>query len=329
MAEFGELDLGVGVGEAHKNTDTPMTTFTTTTTTTTSSTTPSTTTGTSASTSSSDTKLSPPATPFTSSIPPLNPEDLDNPVLHVLYTPTGTLPKLQKHLYKVIEVRIPAEELTLHNKEVQLSRLWGTDYYTDDSDVVAVLRHTGRYLIKHQVPHCIGVLAYFRVLPSLVAPAESNNNHINNIPYYHATTDGSSTGTGTDAADVNTNTTAATATTTNDTDTVIKTESQVATPPSTSTSAIASSSKHAAAPSAAMSSIQGYLGTKRYNYRSRHWHASYDKTTLELLKVTTIDSGSITQNFKKSAKEKEKEKAIRLSVHLHRHHHPHLIYHSV
>lgn len=38
---------------------------------------------------------------------------------------------------KVIEVRIPSKFLTLRNKEVQRTQLWGTDVYTDDSDAVA------------------------------------------------------------------------------------------------------------------------------------------------------------------------------------------------
>ncbi|KAJ0266118.1 hypothetical protein HA466_0001680 [Hirschfeldia incana] len=42
-----------------------------------------------------------------------------------------------------LEVRIPAEHVTATNPRVRGGQLWGTDIYTDDSDLVAVLMHTG------------------------------------------------------------------------------------------------------------------------------------------------------------------------------------------
>ena len=57
-----------------------------------------------------------------------------------------------KHHYCTIEVRIPAEFLTYRgNVGVRKSAIWGTDVYTDDSDVVAsikinlVIIHSGHY----------------------------------------------------------------------------------------------------------------------------------------------------------------------------------------
>lgn len=44
-----------------------------------------------------------------------------------------------------LEIRIPAEHITTTNRQVRGSQLWGTDIYTDDSDLVAVLMHTGYY----------------------------------------------------------------------------------------------------------------------------------------------------------------------------------------
>jgi hypothetical protein len=42
------------------------------------------------------------------------------------------------HLYSTLEVRIPAEHLTFKdNLAVRCASVWGTDVYTDDSDVVA------------------------------------------------------------------------------------------------------------------------------------------------------------------------------------------------
>ncbi|KAF9602131.1 hypothetical protein IFM89_025176 [Coptis chinensis] len=42
-----------------------------------------------------------------------------------------------------LEIRIPAEYVTATNRQVRGGQLWGTDIYTDDSDLVAVLMHTG------------------------------------------------------------------------------------------------------------------------------------------------------------------------------------------
>lgn len=42
-----------------------------------------------------------------------------------------------------LEIRIPAEHVSATNRQVKGGQLWGTDIYTDDSDLVAVLMHTG------------------------------------------------------------------------------------------------------------------------------------------------------------------------------------------
>ncbi|VAH58398.1 unnamed protein product [Triticum turgidum subsp. durum] len=42
-----------------------------------------------------------------------------------------------------LEIRIPAEFVTSTNRQVKGAQLWGTDVYTNDSDLVAVLMHTG------------------------------------------------------------------------------------------------------------------------------------------------------------------------------------------
>ncbi|XP_059644862.1 uncharacterized protein LOC132286526 [Cornus florida] len=44
-----------------------------------------------------------------------------------------------------LEILIPAEHVTATNRQVRSGQLWGTDTYTDDSDLVAVLMHTGFY----------------------------------------------------------------------------------------------------------------------------------------------------------------------------------------
>ncbi|KAJ3367447.1 hypothetical protein HDU91_001413 [Kappamyces sp. JEL0680] len=51
-----------------------------------------------------------------------------------------------KDHFATIEVRIPAEFLSYRgNIAVRKSALWGTDIYTDDSDVVAMIIHSGHY----------------------------------------------------------------------------------------------------------------------------------------------------------------------------------------
>ncbi|KAH7659701.1 Histone deacetylation protein Rxt3 protein [Dioscorea alata] len=42
-----------------------------------------------------------------------------------------------------LEIRIPAEYVIATNHQVKGAQLWGTDIYTNDSDLVAVLMHTG------------------------------------------------------------------------------------------------------------------------------------------------------------------------------------------
>lgn len=41
------------------------------------------------------------------------------------------------------QVRIPAHCLTSNNRHVRARQLWGSDVYTEDSDLVAVLMHCG------------------------------------------------------------------------------------------------------------------------------------------------------------------------------------------
>ncbi|URD81319.1 Histone deacetylation protein Rxt3 [Musa troglodytarum] len=68
----------------------------------------------------------------------------------------------------ILEIRIPAEYVTSANRQVKGAQLWGTDIYTNDSDLVAVLMHTG-YIspTSSRPPSSIQELrATVRVLPS-------------------------------------------------------------------------------------------------------------------------------------------------------------------
>eukprot|EP00262_Sarcandra_glabra_P011518 TRINITY_DN2780_c0_g1_i1.p1 TRINITY_DN2780_c0_g1~~TRINITY_DN2780_c0_g1_i1.p1 ORF type:complete len:817 (+),score=173.64 TRINITY_DN2780_c0_g1_i1:177-2627(+) len=66
-----------------------------------------------------------------------------------------------------LEIRIPAEYITATNRQVRGGQLWGTDIYTDDSDLVAVLMHTGycRPTASPPPPAIHELRATIRVLP--------------------------------------------------------------------------------------------------------------------------------------------------------------------
>ncbi|XWS10659.1 hypothetical protein CRYUN_Cryun38cG0016000 [Craigia yunnanensis] len=66
-----------------------------------------------------------------------------------------------------LEIRIPAEHVTATNRQVRGGQLWGTDIYTDDSDLVAVLMHTGycRPTASLPPPAIQELRATIRVLP--------------------------------------------------------------------------------------------------------------------------------------------------------------------
>ncbi|KAI3980106.1 hypothetical protein MKX01_034712 [Papaver californicum] len=66
-----------------------------------------------------------------------------------------------------LEIRIPAECVTATNRQVKSGQLWGTDIYTDDSDLVAVLMHTGycRLTASPPPPAIQELCATIRVLP--------------------------------------------------------------------------------------------------------------------------------------------------------------------
>ncbi|PSR88067.1 Transcriptional regulatory protein like [Actinidia chinensis var. chinensis] len=66
-----------------------------------------------------------------------------------------------------LEIRIPAEHVTATNRQVRGGQLWGTDVYTYDSDLVAVLMHTGycRPTASPPPPAVQELRATIRVLP--------------------------------------------------------------------------------------------------------------------------------------------------------------------
>uniref|UniRef100_A0A1D1XYD6 Zinc finger CCCH domain-containing protein 13 n=1 Tax=Anthurium amnicola TaxID=1678845 RepID=A0A1D1XYD6_9ARAE len=66
-----------------------------------------------------------------------------------------------------LEIQIPAEHVTATNRQVRGGQLWGTDLYTNDSDLVAVLMHTGycRPTASLPPPAIQELRATIRVLP--------------------------------------------------------------------------------------------------------------------------------------------------------------------
>mmetsp|Transcript_2528 Transcript_2528/g.5261 ORF Transcript_2528/g.5261 Transcript_2528/m.5261 type:complete len:401 (-) Transcript_2528:375-1577(-) len=91
----------------------------------------------------------------------------------MLYKEDEPLRDLHKYLGEgpddgqLVEVRIPAEYITNSNRQVRARQLWGTDVYTDDSDLVAVLMHTGFYLpaASPPPPAIVELRAFLRPLP--------------------------------------------------------------------------------------------------------------------------------------------------------------------
>ncbi|CAI0430963.1 unnamed protein product [Linum tenue] len=85
-----------------------------------------------------------------------------------------------------LEIRIPAENVTATNRQVRGGQLWGTDIYTDDSDLVAVLMHTGycRPSASPPPPAIQDLRATIRVLPPQDTGFDCLSNNVPNILGY-------------------------------------------------------------------------------------------------------------------------------------------------
>ncbi|VFQ99418.1 unnamed protein product [Cuscuta campestris] len=79
-----------------------------------------------------------------------------------------------------LEIRIPAEHVSATNRQVRGGQLWGTDVYTDDSDLVAVLMHTGycRPTASPPPPSVQELRATIRVLPPQESYVSSLRNNV-------------------------------------------------------------------------------------------------------------------------------------------------------
>ena len=98
---------------------------------------------------------------------------------HFLYKPFYSLPDLTPYLGEIIEVRVAAEFLSSLNKAYVENRIWGSDIYTSDSDIVCVLQHSGFYHINDYTPTDIeGLSIYLRVSRTRAAYNSSLKNGV-------------------------------------------------------------------------------------------------------------------------------------------------------
>ena len=104
-------------------------------------------------------------------------DDDDNGQSYIVYQPCVVPHQLEKRLHSLVEVLLPAKYLTSDSKQVRLRQLWGTDVYTDDSDLVAVLVHTGHVKLKAAAPKT-SLLVSLRVCPAQASYAGSERNDL-------------------------------------------------------------------------------------------------------------------------------------------------------
>jgi hypothetical protein len=98
---------------------------------------------------------------------------------HFLYKPFYSLPDLTPYVGEIIEVRVAAEFLSSLNKAYVENRIWGSDIYTSDSDMVCVLQHSGYYNINDYTPTEIeGLSIYLRVSKGRAAYNSSLKNGV-------------------------------------------------------------------------------------------------------------------------------------------------------
>lgn len=93
----------------------------------------------------------------------------------VVYTPCVVPPELKSRINSLVEVLLPPRHLVADHKQVKLRHLWGTDTYTDDSDLVAVLVHTGHVKLKASAPKT-PLLVSLRVCPAATSYSGSERN---------------------------------------------------------------------------------------------------------------------------------------------------------
>ena len=92
--------------------------------------------------------------PVTSAHSLSSPTSADEPAASVVYIPGAVLPTLTKYVGRLLDIRIACRYLSTRSKEVLTRQLWGggDGYYTDDSDAVCLLIHSGLQIVRANPP---------------------------------------------------------------------------------------------------------------------------------------------------------------------------------
>eukprot|EP01135_Chromosphaera_perkinsii_P002968 Nk52_evm79s230 gene=Nk52_evmTU79s230 len=88
------------------------------------------------------------------------------PLEPIYYRPHMLLPFLGDNIGDTVKVFVPAKFCTTQNERVKDRQLWGTDYYTDDSDIVAAMAHSGKYILPGKVPE-LDIQLFIKVHPRM------------------------------------------------------------------------------------------------------------------------------------------------------------------
>ncbi len=94
---------------------------------------------------------------------------------YIVYQPCVVPNVLRSALNELVEVLLPPKYLVADSRQVRLRQVWGTDVYSDDSDLVAVLVHTGHVKLKATAPK-MPLLVSLRVCPAQASYASSDRN---------------------------------------------------------------------------------------------------------------------------------------------------------
>ncbi|KAJ4462194.1 putative Histone deacetylation protein Rxt3 [Paratrimastix pyriformis] len=112
--------------------------------------------------------------------PPLNDvESLDRSKGNYIYYSSFTLKMIDPQPPAEYKIFIDRQFLSTSNRALRSRHIWGTDQYTDDSDLVAVLVHLGYYNPIYEVsPHVRGLLVTVTMIaepPSSYSSTTRNN----------------------------------------------------------------------------------------------------------------------------------------------------------
>mmetsp|Transcript_33250 Transcript_33250/g.87468 ORF Transcript_33250/g.87468 Transcript_33250/m.87468 type:complete len:323 (-) Transcript_33250:860-1828(-) len=93
----------------------------------------------------------------------------------IVYQPCVVPPELKGAVNELVDVLLPPEHLVSDSRPVRLRQLWGTDVYSDDSDLISVLVHSGHIKLKATAPKT-PLLVSLRVCPAQASYTSSEKN---------------------------------------------------------------------------------------------------------------------------------------------------------